>query len=60
VVSLTRWVQGINVNTKIHRILRSHPLPDLLDDSCGTNSVDLAGFGYLKPTVPVILVIAWP
>ena len=54
----TGWIQRININTQVHRLLRPHSFPDLFDDPRRPDRINLAGFGYLKAAVAVVLVVA--
>lgn len=49
---LTSWVEGIDVDTQVHRLLGSDSLPDLLDDTVGTNLIDFPGHNLLLSRAP--------
>jgi len=55
---LTSGIQRIDVNTQIHRLLRAHPVPDLLDDALGADGVDDARLDDLEAAVAVVVVVA--
>lgn len=54
---LTSWVKCINVDAQIHRLGRANPLLDLLDDTVGTNLVNLSGLNNLEAAIAVVLVV---
>jgi hypothetical protein len=54
---LTSRVKRINVNTQVHGLSGTNPVPNLLDDAIGADLVNLPGFHNLKSTVTIVLVV---
>jgi hypothetical protein len=54
----TCWVQGIDIDGEIDRLLCSHSIFDLLDDTLCTYRINLSGFHDFKTAVAVIVVVA--
>lgn len=54
---LTSWVQRVNIQAQVHRVLRAHPVADLLDDAIRSDRVNLARLDDLEAAVPVVLVV---
>ena len=54
----TSRIKRIDINTQIHRLLRPDSIPDLLDDACRADGVDLSRFRDLEAAVAVVFIVA--
>ena len=54
----TSRIQRIDINTQIYWLLCSNSVPDLLDNACRADAVNLASFGNFEAAVAVVFVIA--
>ena len=54
---LTGWIQCIDIDAQIHRILRSHSVLDLLDNTLGAYAVDGPRLDDLEAAIPVIVIV---
>jgi hypothetical protein len=50
-------IQSIDINTDINWVLQSNTILDFLDDSLGTNGINLSGLNNLETAVSVVLII---
>ena len=55
--SLTGWVQSIDIDTKVYRLLRTHTVLDLLDYTFRSNSVNDTSLYNLEATITIIVVV---
>lgn len=55
----TGWVKSIDIDTQIYWVLRSNPVPDLLDDTFSADGVNLPSLRNLEATVAVIFIVRW-
>lgn len=58
-VVLTCWIQCVNVQGQVHRVLGANPINSLLNDAIGTNLVNLPRLDNLEATVAIIIIVAW-
>jgi hypothetical protein len=56
---LTCRIKSIDIDAEIYWFLGAYSVPDLLDDTVGTNLVNLAGLDNLETTIPIVLVVTW-
>jgi hypothetical protein len=56
-IQLTSRIKSIDIDTQIHRLLRSDPVLDLLDDAISTDLVDLTCLDDLETAVAVVLIV---
>jgi len=54
----TSWVQRVDIDTQIHRVLNSNSIPDLLNDPRHADCVNLSCLRDLESAVPVVLIVA--
>jgi len=55
---LTSRIQCIDINTQVHRFLRTNPVSNLLNNALRTNSINYPRLHDLKPAVTVVVVVA--
>ncbi|KAH9864871.1 hypothetical protein IAQ61_008816 [Plenodomus lingam] len=53
------WVKGINVDTQVYGLVGADSVLDLLDDTIGTDLVDLSSLNNLKTTVTIVFIVRW-
>lgn len=54
---LTSWIKGVDVDAQVHGLLRTNPVPDLLDDTISTDLVNLSSLHDLEAAVAIILIV---
>lgn len=57
---LTSRIESVDIKREVNWLSSSNPRLDLLDDTGGSNSINLSRFNNLKATVSIILIITGP